>query len=229
MDIVKSQKEGTTNSVMAGYLAFAMDAFFDVAMPQEKILAWAGLLSESYTLDEVKAAIKSYVIHKGTYKPTLAALMQELETNRQKSREAKKPDFRVLAHKKWMGLLEHIRYQGYYHPPRLDEVTAEALQLAGGWESVCMCNTEKDLPWVKKSFVEEYARIAEDEFDRQHRDSDSPCRDQLPQSPVPEDTVTDPEPALDRPALSFDDGAAARELQRLRQEELAYMRSARES
>ena len=157
---------GDSNSMkqMATYLVFAMDAFFDVAMSEQKAMTWAGLLASTYSLDEVKAAIRNYCANNGAFRPTLGALVQYLEQGRKAAKEDAKPDCRIMALQAWNKVLEAVPTNGRDNEPRWDANINWALKLAGGWEKLCLSD-EFGLAQIRKTFVDEYEKLAQRQTD----------------------------------------------------------------
>lgn len=150
----------SNNQKIAAYIAFAMDAFFDIAIPQEKAEVWAETLS-GYPMEKIRQAFRDHISEHGPFKPTLAAILHQLEKSAVELSEYELQSIAVL---KWEEVIESIRRYGADGYDHLDEKTKHAVRAAGGYEYIRMADTEKALPWIRKKFIEEYVILAPHEL-----------------------------------------------------------------
>jgi len=110
------------------------------------VMLWSQKLLR-YSYAEL-AVVADRLTTKSKWMPSMAEIINELETIRN-------PDLQGNAEEEWDAVCQ---FGGGYgkDPSRYSQLAADTLRLIGGWDRIGNSDEYKELPWIRKEFVELY-------------------------------------------------------------------------
>jgi len=105
---------------------------------------WAEILGR-YSPEELKVAAQRWVA-KSKWPPNAPSeIIEELETMRN-------PELQSRAEEEWQRILD----TSYGQYGEISDLAKHVARLVGGWEYIGMADTQKQLPFIRKNFIELY-------------------------------------------------------------------------
>ena len=141
-------------------IAYLMQAFYDVTMPEGKLDIWSEHLS-AYSPEDIKRAFSGYIQKNKSFAPNLAGLISEINVSKCELEDIRMEQIAANADKAWNEVIRALHEGGgiYASPDFEDDFIHNAIERLGGWSYLCNSD-ESQLPWLKKEFCQGYISCA---------------------------------------------------------------------